>query len=672
MLYRLKYLPLFIFLTIYLVFLEKKINTNICIYTKIAFNINITDNGKLRTIHKQNIQVQLEGYKNILFFNILPKYYKILHEYDHYYIKALKLIKYLQNSGFLNKIEYFIIYSNNIVHFIVNINTNPIIKKIEIIKYNQLKIPQQILIHFFKSQIGLPANYKYINNSIKKIYQWYQEQGFEYIYIQLIGNQKNHTIKLHIFEGKIKSNKFICCSKHNISRTLVHKIEKIIERKLNILPGSLLNIKILQENIKYLKNIRLIKNLKYDIIYDLEGLIVKINYSIPTQSQGYFYNKYLVLNSYVNQIKSYTINKNVIKNKYLVIFENIKNNFNHKLYYRYLGFKTFFPNVNSKYYNSTVTIILTRKLPQLKINFFYPNLELAQDILDYIKINIYYRIYYIKTLYPFQDIQAKYFSKQNKLQPKTLFHSIKTDISCKYIVNNEIYIMKNIKNICNTHTKKFINLNSYFINQYIVSRAKVLNTIIQQKLFSLNLQIKYNNPDLHNKFRSGIFIFIDSIFFKFTKFQNINAIYNRSSMRYYQTFTIKNLLPYIKKSIIIIFSEVSLLNNINTIIFHKYSINSVNIYLELFNKETIKTYIQYLNHVEYHIQINDFLSTYFFYHISNKLHYIYTYYYYTQNLGLGIQFNIPINNIPKIRFEYGINIYAQNYYQLRLFYPYIT
>nr|QVY58084.1 hypothetical protein [Eucheuma denticulatum] len=676
MLYRLKYLLICISLAIYLIFLGKNINANMDRYTKTAFNTHIIHNKKLKKIHTQTqrIQIRLEGCKHTLFYNIFPKYYQVLQKYRHHHIKIIKLIEYLQNSGFFNKIEYFIVYSNNIIHLIVNFNINPIIKKIEIVRWNQLRIPQTILIHIFKTQIGLPINYQHINNSVKKIYEWYQERGFEYIYIQLIQNKKYNTISLHIFEGKIKSNQFIYDSKCNISHILVHKIEKIIEQKLNILPGSLFNIKILKKNIKYLKNIRLIQNLKYDIIYDIEGLIIKIKYSIPVQSEGHFYHKHFILNSYAHQIQSYTLDRETLKNQYIITLENIKNNFNYTLYYRYLGFKTFFTNLNSKYYNLTVNIVLNTKVPQLNVSFFYPNIEFIHNILNDIKINIRYKIYSIKTLYPSHNIQAKYFGNknQNKLKNKTLLHLIKTHISCKYLLTNKIDIIKDISHIYNTNTYKSINLNSYFITQNIKFRNKIINTIIQQKLFTLNLQIKYNNLDLKNKFRSGRFIFTKSISFKLTNLSQIKIIYNRSSLKYYQTFTITNLFPYIKKSIILIFSEISLLRSNNIILFDSYYTSSTNIYLALFNIETIKTYTQYVNHIEYHIQIYKFLSSYFFYHLSNKLHYLYRYYYYTQNLGLGIQFNIPINNIPNIRLEYGTNIYQQTYYQLRLFYSYIN
>nr|QVY58288.1 hypothetical protein [Kappaphycus striatus] len=665
MLYQLKYLLVFILSFIYSILLSKSININV------AFNANIIHNEKIKKIHTQGIQVQLEGCKNILFSSILPKSYTVLHKYHYHHIKIIKLIEYLQNSGFLKKIEYFIIYSNNIIYVILNINTNPIIKKIEIIRWNQLKIPHKILIHLFKSQIGLPANYKKINNSIKKIYDWYKERGFERIYIQLIQNKKSKTIKLHIFEGKIKSNQFFFYSKYNINHILIHNIEKIIEQKLDILPGSLFNIKILKKNIKYLKNIRLIENLKYDIINGTEGLIIKIKYSIPIESQGYFYNKYLIVNGYENQIKSYVTDKDTIKNKYLIALKNIKSSFSRIFYYQCLGFKIFLPNLNSKYYNFIVNIVLTKKVPEVNINFFYPNLEITQSILNNLKINIFHKIYYIKTLYPFHYFQTKYFNIKNILQIKTLLHSSNIYVLYNYLMNNEIFIIYGIRNMHNIYIKKFINLKNHFIDKHIKSTNKILQTIIQQKLFTLNLQTKYHNLDMNDKFKLGKSIFIESIFFIFIKQQQINIIHSSLSIKYYQTFTTTNLLPYIKKSIIIIFSEISLLNNKNTMMFDSCGTNLINIYLELFDKKIMKTYIHYLSHIEYHMQMYDFLSTYFFYHKSNKLHYMYKYYYHTQNIGLGIQFNIPINNIPKVRFEYGINIYADSYYQMRLSYPYI-
>nr|QCI06101.1 hypothetical protein [Dicranema revolutum] len=629
--------------------------------TKLAFNLNT---NHYEFINKNNINLKLKNISSLLFLDIFPNYNSKLSQKYTFNYKSIKTIEYLQTSGFFKRVEYFIKYIHNIQYFIIYLYFNPIVKKIEVQGYNKLQIPKTILIRIFQSQIGLPFNYKKIQNSIKKTYKWYQKEGFQSVYIKLIKLNSNNTISLKIFEGKIMDSIFICQTNSNTNKKLLNRIEKTIALKLNIKTGDLINIKKIEQGIIYLRKIRLIKNCKYEIQSNKQGVNIQVHYSIHNQSEGFFYNQ----SSNLKVNKSFNIKAIDFLNSITTYFQyKIKEILSHK----YFGLKYCSSSIQSNYRNLITDIKFKNKAPYIKFGLHYPHVKINNHINISIILNFYCQLKSIKLAYPAYNIETRYSLNSNIVNYKTVYKINNISILYKCHVYNYFYINQQIINTYSIYNKKYLCANIYAINPSFNKSSllfKIISKIITQKLLRFKIKAKYNDFVSTNKLNSGFFFNLESIVFTPIEFNKTNILHHKLKLehnikiKYHQVLILPKFLPYIEKNALKFFIEINRFITLNNPykVFENYY--NMNMYLEYSNKKSIRTnnYNSYLYALEYHILTQNLFSYYTFYNYSNQTNNICLKHKYKDQLGLGIQINIPIKKIPKIRFEYGINIYKNN------------
>nr|YP_009774102.1 conserved hypothetical plastid protein [Caulacanthus okamurae]QIZ74719.1 conserved hypothetical plastid protein [Caulacanthus okamurae] len=656
-LYKLINLLVFFQLITYLIAFKPYLILETTNYRNLAFNGNI--------IH---FQLQRKTKTSIQELNYLL-IQRILTKCDRKnFLRANKIVDFLQSSGFLNKVEYFVVHTYKISYFIINININSIIKKIEINKHNQLQIPRKFLATIFEDQLGLPANYRNIDKSINKIYEWYIKRGFKWVHVQIIQPISSNTIHIKIFEGKLTESKFIHVGKNNIKYGVSKKIKTLLVQKLGLVPGSSLNIQQIENGIEFLKKIQLIDDCTYKITHHQDMFKITVKYSIFTDNYGYFYNKTILIPYYkklliaLNKYQHYNIVQKTLNyiNKiiYLVSFKNL-------LLYKNLNFKFFVSSLKYDYYYTGIKIDLIKKIPHFYFSLFRINNQWMKTIGNYIKLNFSNKLSVYYLLNPSYNIQKHTCITKKILDSKKELKTSNISIFSKYYLQKEIECGKNIVYMHNLYNKRFININKYVSksNHYsLISMSRTIHKTIKQNLLSLKIQLKYSNFNVTEKIKSGYLLILESIFYMpiIIKTKN-NTGFNFSliqycKIKYNQTFR----LPILLSSRLIFFSEINL-----PIINHKYNHQIRNLFFNNFRYSGSFS-LSHFNTLEYHIPINLCLSYYLFYNFIQTPYYIYKNHYYIHNIGSGVQLNMPVKIIPNIRFEHRINNYEQQYYQFRL------
>nr|YP_010904054.1 hypothetical protein REQ00_pgp120 [Caulacanthus ustulatus]WCH57305.1 hypothetical protein [Caulacanthus ustulatus] len=619
----------------------------------LAFNTHIMNFQPEIRINYSNTYINIQKINCILLKNN--------HKNDR---KVTKIIDILKNSGYLNRIEYFITYASKISHFIINISINPIIKKVEVNKYNQLQIPKKFLIMIFNYQIGLPTNYQNFDKSIKKIYAWYITRGFQWVDVQLTQPNNSSTIYVKIFEGKIIKSKFIYIGENNTQNKLIRNTEKLLEKELGIATGSLLNIKKIENGIKFLKKIKIINDCKYKIT-NFKGVFgITVKYSIFTTNYGYFYNQTNLIYCYKNLL---TILK---KDHYGNSFRPVQNiltkiiyllNLKKTLISKDFRFTFYLSSLNCNYYNFATYIQLKHQIPQLFCSFLKFNNQIINT-----KLNFSHKLSRYNLLYPSYHIEKNIYAVKNILELKQQFTKSKVGIFFKYYLQNQIRYKSGIIYTYNLYNRRFINIKQYKLNahsDFLCSKIQFINKSIKNNLFNFKLQLKYNHLNLIKNINSGYLLILESIFFipikmKANNIMIFDSYLNQScKIKYSQAFKLPILLSNNNNNSLFFFSEINLPfvygNNIKHFLFNNY-------------KYSTNVYLNYMNTIEYHISICLFLSYYLFYNFIQVPSYIYINNQYIHNIGSGIQLNIPIKIIPNIRFEHRIDNYTQQYYQFRL------
>nr|WCH56305.1 hypothetical protein [Hypnea sp.] len=696
---QLKNIPIAFFLIVYIL-VYNNTKKNIENHRKLAFNTCILDFENYIKTHKSTIDIRIIGFNQKKIFKILPAYKNKVFKYIHK-INVKKILEYIRSTGIFKKTEYYIINIYHFKYFIIQIHINSIVKQIKIKKYKNLQIPSQLLINIFKDQLGSPVNYHKINDSIYKMYSWYINKGFSYIYIKLKYKNNSQILSLQIFEGKIRKKYLVCESQNIFHQTLIDKIEKILVKELHISEGSIFNIKKVEQGIKYLKSIKLITDCKYTIQQNKEGLHLKIKYSMFTNHYGYLYHQKLIIENIQNsffwhilndkiqnilQTIIYNLNKN--SQKYIkklpktsqdFLFKiKYKNNFEKILPSTYLNFKYYFSCLNSNY---KTDIKFINQTPYFECLILSPYIEFQNHILNSVQLNFYKKKYKVKTLYLTDNNQIEHFSKK-RVNLEAYIKSKYNLISVKHNIYKDLSCKENYINVYNSWKKQFLHLRKYYLSNNLRNlnlKLRIYKKSIKQKLLLLSTQIKYNNFEYTKFLQSGRVFILEFLFFKPQKIMQLNNLYksiygnNNVNLKYYQTFLLPNILPYIKKNALNIFGEINYFTGTNN--YGKLFNNTTNAYLQMYFQDKyeriIKYHSRYSYKIEYHISIYNFLSYYIFSDVHNKPYYIYKIRKYTHITGLGIQINIPIKAIPIIRLEYRTSNCYKDYYQLRLFSSFI-
>nr|YP_010903653.1 hypothetical protein REP92_pgp122 [Hypnea wynnei]WCH56505.1 hypothetical protein [Hypnea wynnei] len=679
---------LIIFFFIFSIFLYKsKIQKSINYNQQLAFQAYIIH-------YKNKIQINNSKIENQkLFLKILPNYYNKINQYKSK-IHVKKILEYLKNIGTINQLNYFIININNLKYYIIKVHINNIIKKIEIQNYKYLQIPQKLLIHILKPQLGAPIDYSKIHHIINRIYAWYINNGFSHTYIKLKYKKQSQNLYVQIFEGQIIANYLICKSNNILSSTIINKINKILIKELGVSKKSIFNKKKIDRGIIYLKKIQLLKTCHYKVQKYKQGLVLQIEYSIITNHYGYIYNYdsninklllYKILNN--DYVLSIPINFHTLPrilqkfiqqisqiHKSHVIYLKYKSNLKKIFNFKYLRFNYYLNYINSNYKINLQTI---NNIPEFEFLILIPYIKLNKIIFNFIKLNIYQKIYKNKKIYPQQNKITNDIVIKNKIM-----HSINIKSRGNFIIINQ-NIFKNFKykfkyiNVHNLFTEKFLYFKTYYLNTSLIKKLKIqrYKKLVQQKIILINTEIKYSNLKYRKFLESGKVVTFEFLFLKPQKIIKKNILNkdkfskNNIKLKYYQIILLPKYLKFIKKNAINIF-----INMNSFIIYNNYTnmlndINHINfqIYFQKRYTRMIKYNAKCLYQIEYHISLSKFCSYYVFSNINNKVYYKNKIFKYNYSLGSGIQMDIPIKKLPKIRFEYKINQYDINHYQLRLF-----
>nr|YP_010902859.1 hypothetical protein REP59_pgp121 [Hypnea flava]WCH54913.1 hypothetical protein [Hypnea flava] len=643
---------------------------------------------------KNKISIDNLEIKNLKsFLKIFPNYHnKITKNKSRINIK--KVLEYLKNTGIINQLDYFIININNLKYYIVQFRINHLIKKIEIQNYQHLQIPQKLLINILKNSLGKPINYFKVNNSINKIYAWYINNGFSHTYIKLKYNNQLHSLHIQIFEGQIIDISLICKSKNIFNSSIIYKINKILTKELGLSKKSIFNKKKIDIGIIYLKKIHFLKTCNYKIKKHKQGLLLKIEYSIPTNHYGYIYNHtshntinhllYNILNydySTLAPIYFHILDKIVKKiiieisqiNKLYEIYLKYKNNFKKIFNFKYIKLHYYFHYID---YNYKINLQIINNSPEFDFLILIPYIKVDKIILNFIKLNLYQKIDKTKRIYPQQNKRINNIITKNKI-----INNIKIKSQGNFIIiSQRIFVNFDYKfqyrSTYNLLKEKFFHIKIDKLKTSLIRTKKIKRDtkILRQKITSIKTYVKYNNLKCKKFLEPGKVFILELLFLRPQKIIKNNIFYqykfNKNiKIKYYEIILLPNYLKFIKKHAINIFININsfIINNNYENILH--NINNINsqIYFQKRYTKIIEDTIKNLYQIEYHISLSELCSYYIFSNFNNKLYDKSKISKYNCIIGLGIQIHIPIKTLPKIRFEYTINKYSINHYQLRFF-----
>nr|YP_009244276.1 hypothetical_protein [Gelidium vagum]AMK96518.1 hypothetical_protein [Gelidium vagum] len=557
--------------------------------------------------------------------------------------QLLKKIFYLiKLEGYFNRIKVFRIYNNNCQHFLIDLHLNPVIKSIQIIHYKKLIIPYGFVWKIFLEHLGQPKNYYLINKTMKVILLWYKSKGFLWVQAKLINQHITNCISLKIDEGLIKKIKFICESSSFINKKLADEMNLLIQQELKVYLGKVLNVYSLEKGIRVLKNRNCISSCNYKIVKYTNGVYILIKYSISD-----------------NQIIQYTNNSTRKKNSFMALQQlYIYSYYYINFYYsKYLHILTLLPDLSS--YTKHASLLYNKKKPLIFANF---------------RVGIYKL--YIKTIIYRDDSSIKrlFFSDRYQILLSIIFRIEPNNISFlnTHLFNKLCLYYRLFKNV--SYSLIRLNYNKDYI---ILSKIKTL----YMNLGNLQFYFKVIRSYILKYFKGSYDLIIyANLYIKLYK--NIsNRLYNLMYLNQHLYIHYKNkiyldsILSYLKKHIFTI--------SINTDLFIGENRNS---YLFSFNFNQINNvYLTFINrsNFEYNLSLTKYIGLYGFINSViyksinyNRIHLfspIYSkiddYIIYLDNyLGLGIQLNPLIKEIPPIRMEVAFD--KKGYKMIHLYISY--
>nr|YP_009564830.1 hypothetical protein [Gelidium coulteri]YP_009565230.1 hypothetical protein [Gelidium sinicola]QBA96181.1 hypothetical protein [Gelidium coulteri]QBA96581.1 hypothetical protein [Gelidium sinicola] len=603
---------------------------------QLAFHINISyylnqsnQNLKANKIYIKDY-LKYRYHKNLSnrFFLYQQKIYKlIILSTDELIHKLLYMIKL---EGYFNRIKTFHIYDNNSQYLLIDLYLNPIIKSVYIIKYKKLIIPYSFIWKIFLEHLGQPKNYSLINKAIQIITLWYQSKGFIWVEVKMINQHIINCISIKINEGLIKKTKFICESPYRINNKLINQMNLLIQQELKVSLGNILNAYSLEKGIKILKKRNYISNCYYKIVNYNDGVYILLKYSISDNQIIQYSNNSLKKSSYSLLLKQ------------LYIYGYYYINF---YYSKYLHMLASLPNLSG--YTKYVNLLYNKK---------------SQKIFTDIRINIH-KLHIKTNIYKDHNYQYNSFLKRlnftNRYQVlySIIFRLEPSNISfvTTYLINRLCLYYHLFKNasynlITVSHNKDYI----------ILSKTKIL----YMNLSSLQFYFKvtksyimkffqgYHDLAIYAKLYISLFEGISN------KFCNFICLNQFLCMHYKNKMYLDSMVSYLKKHFLNISVNTSLLlgENKNSYLFSFNFNQANNIYLTFINT----------SHFEYNLSLTKYTWLYCFvnliiyksinYNIIHKFSPIYSkidscLMYLDNYLGLGIQLDSFIKEIPPIRIE---------------------
>nr|YP_010156052.1 hypothetical protein K4Y23_pgp012 [Cumathamnion serrulatum]QQY85248.1 hypothetical protein [Cumathamnion serrulatum] len=566
-----------------------------------------------------------------------------------------KLIKKnKKKTGYFNHIEYMNINNNKSKYIIVHFKINPVLKKIHIQNYKDLQINKNILISLFKSQLGLPINYTYINNTVNRIIYWYKSKGYQSIKVNYSYSKKKNTFNVSIFEGKII--KSYCLYDKSIftikQKYIIFYLNYLIKKELHILPGEILNIKQLELNISKLKKRYLIDSLSYQIKYDKHGFIIKIKYNLLKKNKFSIYHNQAIIKILLNTLKIFNLsNLNNENYKFTIkYFLNLQNKC--QLYYS----NSFYLKHNQKLFNLFISIITNKVI----IFYFFIINNRTNNFNQILFCNTYFYDYlfsdnkYLLNDY-FHYENYSYLLKIFKYRIKFYLGILnKVTITQYFIYKYYIYSKK----ICSIH---------FYRNRLSALTDYKLENIIQKKnniIIKYKIKIKYNYLNLFTNYSVHKKQILKIYYHTYMRI-NTKKLDKESLFQYYSSkIEIKYQNFYHMPSIFNKHNILRIITKINFIIGSlREALNSQNYLMQKSMIDNLSNKLTVLLQMEYQIYLN---KNYIFYIYSNytslnNIHFRYLFHHdcikYYNNIyrpitvGIGMQINTPTIYMPSIKLE---------------------
>lgn len=610
---------------------------------QLAFHINISYSLNDSNQELKANKIYIKDYPKYIykkslssrFFLYQQKIYKlIILSQDQLIQKFFYAIKL---KGYSTRLKAFQIYDNNYQYLFINLCLNPIIRSVQIIQYNKLIISQSFIRKIFIKHLGQPKNYHLINQAINTILLWYQSKGFIWVQVKLISQDVTSRICIKINEGLIKKTKFICESPTKINSKMIDQMNLLIQQELKVFLGNILNVYSLEKGIKILKNKHYISNCHYKIVNYNNGLYILIKYSISD-----------------NHIIQYANNPQD-KVGYVALLKKI-----YIYSYHYLNF----------YYSKYLSMLTSLSSYTKYINLLYSNKR--QLIFTSIQINIY-KFYMNKFIY--KDINYEYCCLLNRLNFTDRYkalHSIVFHLKPKNISFLGSYLLHRLY-LYHYFFKK-INFNLFKVkdnkNYITLSKTKILYINLSSLQFYFRTIKSYILKYFKGYQDLGIYTNLYILLFEsiFNNFYCFMCLSQHLYIYYKHKIYLDYLALYFKKHILNISIKTNLLAGENR---HSYPLvfnfNQIdNVYLTFINTFNLEydlsltkytwlyCFINLIMYVSNSYSIKDSLSPLSF-RRNNHIIYLNNY------LGLGVQVESLIKEVPPIRLEF---IFDQKGYKL--------
>lgn len=640
------------------------------------------------------------------------------------------IIRKFRDSGFFNyiKISFVSIKSKN--SCIVRLSVNPLLKKIKIIDLYALRIPKNYLFSLFRKQIGYPKSLKQIYSIVKKIQLWYSIRGYKWIYISVLDKDINsNELTIKISEARLKRIHILCLEnnsrneaddKNFITQELSsHRNQILNARKIESSISHLKKKKIISScYYKVLKN--QINSL--DIVFTYCKLRDKETY-VTSKTKHIAESLYKILyksfsHSLQDDLTRQTHKNSIIKHSYLFYkFFNLQD-LSTKIIYQILQLKVFFETCCLK--SSMFYSIHYFQLRHHIHNLFNNYISLLADVqfyANYPKISMCFlsplfyvtpnRCYYL-TVYFFQDIckiSRKFvprlfreFAHKNLLLGKSgmLVQSIGLIISQNVLVNLWFSKVVIINHSLYPHCSVYIN-NEWHKLRFLLSHfnpSHLYNASFKKSLRQLikfTFRFTYVTVSAKNRLIPGKFAFFDVTYFKpiLKDYEKVNfrkSYIQQLNFRYTQVVNSLLFFGSARPNMLIIQPEVTVYKSNHYLCFSNQNrknlkSNRISIYSQPF---FINVSSACKFHLEYHIPIQYNASIFSFttytsnmclYNLNAKFlpmetglcrNYLHCHKI-TLKSGIGLQVNLPIDQIPPIRLEYKFSKNKKLNFHVRLY-----
>jgi len=190
----------------------------------------------------------------------------------------------IYNTGFFSNIKVTPVDTPLGVKIVFDVQPNPILKevKLSIVPESDTKqaIPPDVLNEIFSSQYGKMLNWKDLQESIKKVNEWYSKKGYELA--QVLTSPKvseDGVVTLVLSQGLIESIQVKFFTKQEEPLKTGKTRDFIITREMQLKPGDIFNRKIAQQDLQRIYGLGIFEDVKFSFSpgKDPRKVIISVN-----------------------------------------------------------------------------------------------------------------------------------------------------------------------------------------------------------------------------------------------------------------------------------------------------------------------------------------------------------------------------------------------------------